>query len=422
MVKAKLLPKKSFSHGYKKAFSIFLALYPLLCLYKAVSRFTIGDALLICFLFVTLVHKMSVKIDLRFWAAAMFILYAVVTLVFNLLLSPITVQYGATSLLWRIIKFIFYMACVFVCSDNALDYAVFRKALTITAIVASLFLIFQYLLYLGFGKVVLGRIPFLQIYVEEYASQESESIFKFNFRPSAFFFEPAMFAQYVAVPLVLNLFDKKNCPFKRGGWITALLTVAIILCTSGQGILYLAIIYLVYGIFFIKNRTRLVLLVVLAVAICLIGYFTIDALRFGIDRLFFNENASEARLGTYSFCLSLEGVTMIWGYGYGTTPYSLYMAGAAYVWYGCGIVGLILALSIFASFIYRADGIAYRTIAVLFLVMFFGTCLFYTYMAFWYFSLVVCKHGKSQTAIYIVPDESIALTEAIVQENNCEIS
>jgi len=123
MVKAKLLPKKSFSHGYKKAFSIFLALYPLLCLYKAVSRFTIGDALLICFLFVTLVHKMSVKIDLRFWAAAMFILYAVVTLVFNLLLSPITVQYGATSLLWRIIKFIFYMACVFVCSDNALDYA-----------------------------------------------------------------------------------------------------------------------------------------------------------------------------------------------------------------------------------------------------------------------------------------------------------
>ena len=422
MVKAKLLPKKSFSHGYKKAFSIFLALYPLLCLYKAVSRFTIGDALLICFLFVTLVHKMSVKIDLRFWAAAMFILYAVVTLVFNLLLSPITVQYGATSLLWRIIKFIFYMACVFVCSDNALDYAVFRKALTITAIVASLFLIFQYLLYLGFGKVVLGRVPFLQIYLEDYAAQESESIFRFNFRPSAFFFEPAMFAQYVAVPLVLNLFDKKNCPFERGGLITALLTIAIILCTSGQGILYLAVIYLAYALFFIKNRTRLVLLVVLAVALGLIGYFTIDALRFGIDRLLFNENASTARFGTYAYCLTLDGVSMIWGYGYGTTPYSLYMAGAAYVWYGCGIVGLILALSIFASFIYRADGIAYRTIAVLFLVMFFGTCLFYTYMAFWYFSLVVCKHGKSQTAIYIVPDESIALTEAIVQENNCEIS
>ena len=372
MAKSTLAPKGYVPHGYKKAFSVFVALYPILCLYKAVSRFTIGDALLIAFVFVTLVHTMSVKVDMRFWAVAIFVLYAFVALVFNLLLSPITVQYGTTSLLWRIIKFIFYMVSVFVCSDNALDFAVFRKALTITAVIASLFLLLQYVLYFAFGKVVLGRVPFLTIYVEGYAQQSTESIFRFNFRPSSLFFEPAMFAQYAIVPLTLNLYDKKNSPFddRKTLWITILLTVAIVLCTSGQGILYLAVAYVGYCALFIKNRTKMALILVLGLLVVVVGYFTVDALKFAVDRLLFNENASDVRLGTYSFCLSLEGATMIWGYGYGTTPMSLWLAGAAYVWCGCGVVGLILAFCIFAAFIYRARGIARRVLGILFVVMF----------------------------------------------------
>ena len=42
---------------YEKAFSIFMALYPLLCIYKGISNFTIGDLILIVFFFVALFKK-----------------------------------------------------------------------------------------------------------------------------------------------------------------------------------------------------------------------------------------------------------------------------------------------------------------------------------------------------------------------------
>lgn len=46
---------------YKKAFSIFMALYPLLCIYKGVSSFTIGDLILIVFFFVALYETLYKK-------------------------------------------------------------------------------------------------------------------------------------------------------------------------------------------------------------------------------------------------------------------------------------------------------------------------------------------------------------------------
>lgn len=45
---------------YEKAFSIFMALYPLLCIYKGISNFTIGDLILIAFFFVALFKQKTI--------------------------------------------------------------------------------------------------------------------------------------------------------------------------------------------------------------------------------------------------------------------------------------------------------------------------------------------------------------------------
>ena len=50
---------------YEKAFSIFMALYPLLCIYKGISNFTIGDLILIAFFFVALFKQKTIILDTR---------------------------------------------------------------------------------------------------------------------------------------------------------------------------------------------------------------------------------------------------------------------------------------------------------------------------------------------------------------------
>ena len=61
---------------YEKAFSIFMALYPLLCIYKGISNFTIGDWILIVFFFVVLFKQKTIILDTRTGIILTFVLYA----------------------------------------------------------------------------------------------------------------------------------------------------------------------------------------------------------------------------------------------------------------------------------------------------------------------------------------------------------
>ena len=124
------------------------------------------------------------------------------------------------------------------------------------------------------------------------------------------------------------------------------------------------------------------------------AYKNIDAVQFAVRRLLFEGDALEARVGTYKYISRMEGLHYLFGYGYGVVPpNNEYFAGAPYVWYGCGLVGFLLACSMFFSMFKNALSLKARTICVVFFVTFFVTSLFYNYMLFWYVTIIISTRG-----------------------------
>lgn len=376
---------------YEKAFSIFMALYPLLCIYKGISNFTIGDLILIGFFFVALFKQKTITLDTRTGIILTFILYAFLVLIINIFVSNVGEVYGTTSLLIRLIKFAFYMSCVLICGKNFLNRQVFKKTIFYCSLAACAFLLLQYVVFFGSGKILLGQIPGLSLHLDEYASLDYESLFANNFRPSSFFLEPALFVHYVIVALVFALFDKGSSSKSSRILLIVVFSMGIVMSTAAQGIVYLIIAFFGYALKGIKNKARAIAFIFLFICVALICFNNIEVLQNAMDRLLNNEEAAEARLGAYRYCFEMSGIKALFGNGYGTTANGEYMAGAAYVWYGCGLIGLAVILALFTASYKKSNNDISKILCVIFLVMFFGTALFYNYMVCWYFTLIMAK-------------------------------
>lgn len=386
-----------------KFFSVFFAIYPILCIYKGFSSFTVGDIILIFFCVLSLFE--TINIDDRLLTALTFIGFAAFSIMCNILFSMKNGNYNMEPLLLRFLKLFFYMLCVFTTGKQFFDFRIFKRVIYIVAIMATAFIFLQYIAYYAFGKIVLGQIPNIPLYLEEYSSLDYDKLFDYKFRPSSFFLEPAMFCQYIVVALTISIFSKQDSKELKI-ILSAVFTMGILMSAAGQGIVYLIIVYGIY-IFTVKNALYTIISAVFAFVAAKISYDKIEAVKMAVDRLF-NQNAQDARLSSYSYCFSLEGIHSLFGYGYGSTANNEYMSGAAYVWYGCGIIGLLLAILLFYSFYRSADNHCSKTICLLFFVMFLCTSLFYNYMLYWYFSLMILTTHK-----YIISTES---------ENSNEVS
>lgn len=371
-----------------KFFSIFLALYPVLCIYKAFSSFTIGDVILICFFLFSL--KKSLKIDSRFCLSLIFAVYIIIVFVINYMFtSSEYLNNNFFSVLLRIIKFIFYISSVFICTKDFFDYKIFKKTLIILASFSFLFIFLQYIVYFIFGEIIIGQIPFLPLHLDEYSKIDYNLIYSNTFRPSSIYLEPSIMSQVLILPLGIILYDKNDLSkFKRFLFIL-LCSIGIVLTKSAQGVLYLAITFCFYICFFIKNKIKSFLFFILLILCFLFLFFYVDSFHFAVNRLLTDKYASSARLDSFDYCFSLNGLYMIFGYGYGTTPNNVYMTGAAYVWFGSGIIGLLLIISLFILFFIKSKNLLGKNLCLLFFVMFFGTSLFYNYMLFWYFSIIL---------------------------------
>ncbi len=398
------------NYVFIKLFSIFMALYPLLCIYKGISSVTVGDLLLIFFFISTLSIGLSIKYDRRSALIFFFVVYSVIVLCINLIIGNCGEGNDAAALFLRIFKFAFYMICVLGTGSKFLDRSTFKKAMYFCGVVACAFLMLQYVLYYAFGKIILGQLPGVPLHLDEYSNLDYEVIFGYQFRPSSFFLEPALFVHYLIVALVLALFDKEVRSRFGRMLLIILFTVSIVMSTAGQGILYLVVVYFAYAFKEIKNKARILGFTLLFVCIALIGYNNIDVLQNAVDRLIANENAADARLGSYIYCFELSTLYSLFGNGYGVIANGEYMAGAAYVWYGCGIIGLSLIIMLFACSYEKASCNVSKVLCVVFFIMFFGTGLFYNYMVFWYFSLMMANNvilgGGGSTIMHSAMEKS----------------
>ena len=380
----------------QKIFSVFLALYPLLCIYKAFYRFTIGDVLLMAFLAIGIMR--SQKIDFRVLSIGSFVSYTVFVFVLNLIFFK-TMQLAAVlPYTLRLVKLIFYLLSAIISGRAFFNTKYFEKALFTTSVVVCVFLFIQYIMYYGTGTVVLGRIPGLTVYLQEYLELDYETIYSYSFRPSSLFLEPANFCQFMVVPLGLALFSKNTTGKKRMFYII-IFTLGMLLSTSAQGMLYLAVVYIAYFLRGTRKKSMAAMFITIAIIVALIMYSEVDVVKTAVDRLF-NENAVDARFGSYSYLKTMEGIHIILGYGYGVVPEEEFLAGAAYIIYGCGMFGFAFACLMFYELYKRATGNKAKTVCFIFFVALFGTSIFYNYMLFWYITIILCVQDDEKTSLF----------------------
>ncbi len=370
----------------KDFFSVFLAIYPILCLYKGFFRFTLGDVLLMAFLAISFLYPE--KNDNRVFPATSLVLYSGVIFLLNLFVLSSMEMGLISSYFFRFVKLVFYLLCAYKCGKKFFNPEKFEKTVIITGVVVSIFIAIQYVLFYVFEQVVIGKLPLLEIYVQDYAKRDFEFFYSFFFRPSSFFFEPAQLSQYTLVPFCFTLFSK-HWKGKSKWIVAALLMMGVVLSTSGQGMVYMAIIIVIFVFSNIKSKKNILIAIVALGALAVASYFIVPPVRSAVDRLLFNDLALEARIGGYKYIFELEGIHFLIGYGYGKIPDGAYMPGAAYVWYGCGIIGLVLAIVLFVWLFVKAKSMCSRIFCVCFFIMFWATSLFYSYMLFWYMCLIL---------------------------------
>lgn len=232
----------------------------------------------------------------------------------------------------------------------------------------SFIIYIQYVLYYLF-RVVLSInfiIPFSGLYESSVIETTKQITMVSNglFRPSAFFLEPSHFAAYSVIALGIVLFEWKS------NKISAFLSVAIVLSTSGLGI---AATLLLWGIkacqsLSSSNRKKIInaLLSCLAALLAIIVlYFTVDFVHQAVNRVLINDdqNAISGRLWTSLFVERLSGNNVYWGVGFRNRPISDYTGSAYYMtgivemiycqgWLGTAILGLTMAIAIYKMWRY----------------------------------------------------------------------
>lgn len=368
-------------------YSLFLCLYPILCIYKGIGSITIGDLILLIFTGISLFK--SIKVHNTFYSVIIFLFYSLLSLLLNFIFSPVLANYNIFTLLFRVLKLILYFSSIYICYDKFFNKRIFCKCILLVGLLSSVFLICQYVFYYGFGKILLGRIPWLSIHLSDYSALDYNYLFSNNFRPFSFFLEPACFCQFMVVPLSLCVFEDNLKIKKIYKFLLIILFVfSMVLSTSAQGILYIAIIFFILLLKKYKGYKRIFLIFMILFFVFILFRYS-DQFQFAVNRLFINQDAQSARLSTYKYIFDMDLINLFFGYGYGLTPNNEYLAGFPYVIYGTGLIGLILVLFIYFKYYFSVNNLFSKVLCLLYFIMFFGTSLFYNYMLFWFFALIL---------------------------------
>lgn len=336
-----------------KVFTIFLVLFQLLFVYATpIPGFSVADVMLLLLLpLMTLNLIKKNKINLVIYKPLYFIL---VYIIFQMLIIFILKDESSViDIGTRTMRFTIYLITLIVFVPVYFDIKLGIKILRYVCIISTLFLFIQIILVKTTGVYLPGTLSGLPIMRDEL------SIFNNNVtqwgvlvRPRSFFTEPAHYAGYNLLYLVLGLFSEKN-NIKQ--YISeVVVSVGLILSNSTTGILICLIIWMIWIIKQIiksdsrKNKLITLIIIMLVIPILLEIIVSSNNFQILIQRVFDANTgglggAAIGRLGNYSTVFSLEGKSIykvIFGRGMVELPF--FMPSIARIFYYYGIVGIAL--------------------------------------------------------------------------------
>lgn len=318
-------------------YTLLIVLLPILHIY-AVPRFgnvlSLGELLLILtipFLVVTLAMRgMHTKMDNPFF---LYLFYALVsTVIISLALCLVYSQFSVSNMINRVLRDIFYMLLIVLFGKEFFNFELGVKYIKKLAIILSVFIICQFILYSVFNVYVSGFIPGVRTTISGGAfSDEIASNFlrtaTYNgfLRCNGFLAEPASAGHFLSVALLIFLFpiNKGLIDFKKA----IIISLAMVLTFSANAFVALAFCW-IWWLLNAKKKGRQVGIVLLVLCACglIIPFAAKNNLIQGVfsrlTGLFDADNdtqnsASVRVLRGWAFYMKMPVVSQIFGSGFG---------------------------------------------------------------------------------------------------------
>ena len=401
--------RPSSSYGLiRKTFSIFIAAMPLFAsYYSGLQGFTVCD---VCLVFFTLISFFVLDSSAEYFFNITILMVGVVAIIVLSVISMVIqiifdfAEVPTKDIFIRIIRYAFYVfVALFVCK-RMLNVHILVKSIVGIALVATIFLIVQVVAYQIFGVYIKGTISSIPLYVEGY-NVADRMVFGDMFRATSFFLEPAHYSRYATIALSIVLFRNKTVQNKdivRGVFVS----VGIILSTSSQGYVLLALIWLVFILVRLRYVQSTFVMSLFIVAICLSPILLHIVLKIPVVSLTLKRSlnglsagqnaATEARLGGVRYFLDLPTIYKIIGMGFGNIPDKSWMSSATYWLYGGGLVTFFIFLIFMVKGLIRLNGF-HRIVFLCYCLLFISDDSYYSYMLILFLSLSLFKMENSKS-------------------------
>ena len=224
---------------FTKAITVLVIIYPILSVY-GIPPINLGMVCMFLLLFVIFLIELriSMKWPKYFW---MFFFYMLLSRIF-------TIKELSFSALFSLNLISFTILLGVSCKKFNLLYGI--RVYRIAVLYCSIFFFIQEIMFLSFGSRLVGLLPFLPLNTG-FTTSEYISMFQYSPRSASFFLEPAYFAQYIIPLLAIELFNTKKDKLTK--YYIILITLVLLLLKSGTGILIVALIWILWGYYYLRN-------------------------------------------------------------------------------------------------------------------------------------------------------------------------
>lgn len=380
----------------KKIYTFIIIFFPLLSIYRSpIAAIDLGTFLM-CIVGFTVVLKKACVVELQGRLLPLILYVVAIT---SISIFSVSLYSSSAIILMRMLRFVILLGIFSFCSKEyfCFDYGV--HLLQKLTIVASIYLIIQFLVYTASGYILPNFIPGLtkaQGLVQSNVLSEYANFY----RPTSFFLEPSSFVYFAALMLICSLFLQEYTEIRNKNITAILITVAIILSTSGQGFIVLAV---AWGCWLLKlliqkqfDRVKLLktigIFIIMLIAVPII--MRSEVITNTLGRIFVEDpnkmSAIDARSGGYDMFNNLSLFRKIVGMGFGNLPDNMYFSSIADILFTLGIIGLIIVLVIYLK-LFISGKLFQKMLCVVSIVLMFGGGLFTATYLLFYLSFITYR-------------------------------
>lgn len=258
-------------------------------------------------------------------------------------------------------------------ASGSVDGNRFRAIFEKIAVISSICVLAQVFSYYLMGRTISFTI--LSALQRDYKIIYYGQVSRFSlYRPTGPFLEPSMLSEYCVIALVSCLFPVEgNIKIIR----TGLITMGIILTTSGIGIVLSAFVYAWYV--FIKRaslskRVRNIFRAVVLATLAILIFSRFSFFNAAMMRVFTNfegYNAIEGRLWRWSQAINPMKGKLLWlGYG-ATEDFGHYLTGIPDMVYRCGLAAVVLLFILLIYLIITPNDTFVKLSSIVYIILLF---------------------------------------------------